>query len=99
MSPLTQGRGLKYPLDNFFPLLYQSPLTQGRGLKSNIVAHWIEPLSVSPLTQGRGLKFIAKQFVICFQSVAPHAGAWIEIIGIMVPPDMDNRRPSRRGVD
>ena len=96
MSPLTQGRGLKYP--NF---------------------HVVADDFGSPLTQGRGLKFMGV-IVGLILIVAPHAGAWIEIItwrhnkaffkspltqgrglksSTPLVPSVPVGRPSRRGVD
>ena len=54
-SPLTQGRGLKHPLEALKALPEMSPLTQGRGLKLGSCRTDILALQ-SPLTQGRGLK-------------------------------------------
>jgi len=35
----------------------------------------------SPLTQGRGLKSLEKVVNSKWKNVAPHAGAWIEMVG------------------
>ncbi len=51
---------------------------QGRGLKQY---HWNDCRDdeASPLMQGRGLKHIGKFFPYA-DTVAPHAGAWIETL-------------------
>jgi hypothetical protein len=57
------------------------------------------PVKKSPLTQGRGLKFSSFSASLSMFTVAPHAGAWIEIFFFFSIAFDVYGRPSRRGVD
>ena len=75
-----------------------SPLTEGRGLKCSRRVCW-RGFVVSPLTEGRGLKFRVTDVQDHLLHVAPHRGAWIEIIPQCTAGRTVARRPSQRGVD
>ena len=73
-------RGLKLPCGKWLVIGITSHLTQVRGLKYTDIARRLD-MRVSHLTQVRGLKFdINIHFYEPPEVVAPHAGAWIEII-------------------
>ena len=55
MSPLTEGRGLKFPRKKPQEFISTSPLTEGRGLKFRAGSCLLR-FCRSPLTEGRGLK-------------------------------------------
>ena len=75
-----------------------SPLTQGRGLKLEYLSRHLLMIA-SPLTQGRGLKYSMTLGLTQLLSVAPYAGAWIEINKTKNIRMLYTRRPLRRGVD
>ena len=93
-------------INSFWSLLYRNQicvrlvLFEGESLScwdyswhcSLVLCNWM-----SPLTQGRGLKYFLN-LLVKYWFVAPHAGAWIEIILHFVI-SMTLCRPSRRGVD
>ena len=78
MSPLTEGRGLKFRRGNGQQQVRRSPLTEGRGLKCPDGSCWVRA-AWSPLTEGRGLKCDNRWYGKPHQTVAPHGGAWIEM--------------------
>ena len=53
----------------------------------------------SPLTWGRGLKYHEIESVVIDDLVAPHVGAWIEILEYTKSCVVVAGRPSRGGVD
>ena len=54
---------------------------------------------VSPPARGRGLKLYSFAPTFTVQTVAPCAGAWIEISGSLRVNTQELRRPLRGGVD
>ena len=79
MSPLTQGRGLKfYPI---LPYSYYCVAPHAGAWIEIECEQVVDLVTQSPLTQGRGLKL---DYLIEFalKHVAPHAGAWIEIYNL-----------------
>ena len=83
MSPLTQGRGLKFVIPPPVEFGIKSPLTQGRGLKLQKVCFGRCNCIVAPHA-GAWIEIFVFPFCISNFYVAPHAGAWIEIQGIHV---------------
>ena len=76
----------------------RSRLTQARGLKLFLEMQMLKTYR-SRLTQARGLKPVLGLAAVGAQSVAPHAGAWIETNIVVVPEGSILRRASRRRVD
>ena len=74
MSPLTQGRELKYKNRGKLCVYRWSPLTQGRELKYFADCPHGFP-NGSPLTQGRELKSEMAAMQTLDNLVAPHTGA------------------------
>ena len=74
MSPLTQGRELKYGRGASRKPPAVSPLTQGRELKLK-AKYPPAVVPASPLTRGRELKYIQAAVSAVEKTVAPHAGA------------------------
>ena len=79
LSPLAQGRELKYDLLEQLQPRLASPLAQGRELKYIPVRRYVQ-LPRSPLAQGRELKYLRGNNLVCQALVAPRAGAGIEIV-------------------
>ena len=74
MSPLSQGRELKYGGEQRLLRRPGSPLSQGRELKYASPSYRTVK-RVSPLSQGRELKFYENEASEVAESVAPLAGA------------------------
>ena len=74
MSPLAEGRELKYLDFDAECLRLQSPLAEGRELKWRRQRQK-EQRQKSPLAEGRELKFLAVQRTACPVLVAPRGGA------------------------
>ena len=58
----------------------KSHLTQVRGLKYRTFGQFLLLVLQSHLTQVRGLKCCKFSFCVIYSLVAPHAGAWIEMV-------------------
>ena len=76
----------------------KSPPTRGRGLKPAASVQ-TAVLPASPPTRGRGLKLDGRSMRLRIQSVAPHAGAWIETTLKDAVLAAASSRPPRGGVD
>ena len=97
MSPLTEGRGLKYVHVVGVPVDIPSPLTEGRGLKSATIKPEAKSIA-SPLTEGRGLK---SRFSVWMENwgLSPLTEGRGLKSSRMAKIDPAYSRPSRRGVD
>ena len=80
MSPLTQGRGLKYSIPEYYFIPFLVAPHAGAWIEINRKKVKSLKAGASPLTQGRGLKYNGKHRTQTERNVAPHAGAWIEIL-------------------
>ena len=74
MSPLAEGRELKYESDANNIVAIMSPLAEGRELKFHFNEP-IPPLRASPLAEGRELKYGCHTVVDRALQVAPRGGA------------------------
>ena len=73
------GAWVEIPAPSPPPWWVRSPPTRGRGLKY-VLVNDSEYVSESPPTRGRGLKCPSIYHCRNLLEVAPHAGAWVEII-------------------
>ena len=97
LSLPTRERGLKSEKKSKRCRRIESLPTRERGLK--FANHIIEALQAGSLpTRERGLKFISLLSKFDRQSVAPHAGAWVEILRQIPLPCSHNRRSPRGSV-
>ena len=64
--------------------VFPSRPTRARGLKWHSHSSYFLPLLSRP-TRARGLKYLYLIFDTGSYIVAPHAGAWIEILGVRIP--------------
>ena len=93
----TRERGLKLKKKKELAEQEASLPTRERGLK--YAAYKKLRLAVGSLpTRERGLKFISLLSKFDRQSVAPHAGAWVEILRQIPLPCSHNRRSPRGSV-
>ena len=74
LSPLAEGRELKYAQLYHLHLCSWSPLAEGRELKCSI-AGTDGVYDMSPLAEGRELKSLKRYILISAKDVAPRGGA------------------------
>ena len=74
MSPLAEGRELKWKPCPAIARTFPSPLAEGRELKLGVVLH-MRDLLESPLAEGRELKSVQRRDADPHGIVAPRGGA------------------------